>query len=512
MTATGSCRVGTLRLIVTVHVDDFGLAGEVYWMDWLEWMMSQRYGAVTPQVWDYLHIGHHYRQDKSTYDIITDLQHFIDKVEEPYVPSNLELPMDAEQISDTRAVHGSLQYALAERPDKAGRVAANQQRLVEGAKTRVLSEAVKILREMKVRNREISISYPCLAGAKFRLTLPGDSSLRNVDSKYAQQGYLVLLEDASSEVGGLALLLDHATKKSPRVAPSSFRAETLIMVTTAELSQKLKAWWTEVIEGTESVKDLAFQESAIKSRLWTDCYDLFTALRCPRPYSGKDPASHLYIEGLKEDMRLGHVDEVGWCPTECMLPDSLTKDMYDKLVLQFMHESRWNPTGYELFRREDMPEALGTPAAVAPADYDRIGGDGFYVFLAQQAADVQFWTCSPSCSNCIVAISLQLQAQHLLQRRGCLGDFFERRDFPDPVAAHVRGTTTTTSRRTGTTSEHGDDTEETVVLFEKGKKRRVTRATGSSVRGADQSYLVMPTAPSLAQISLVGIYVSLLFP
>jgi hypothetical protein len=335
-----------------------------------------------------------------------------------------------------------------------------------------------------------------------------------VDSKYAQQGYLALLEDASTEVGGLSLLLDHATKKSSRVAPSSFRAELLIMCTTAELAQKLTGWWTEMVQGTTSAKALADEKRVIRSRLWTDCYDLFSALRCPRPYSGRDPASHLYVEGLKEDLRLGYVDEMGWCPTECMLPDSLTKDMQDKLILEHMRTARWTPTGYQIMRREDMPAPLGT--SLPNLDHDRIGGDSFPVFLAEQAQGNQSWACRPDCRNCLTAIGFQLEAHHLLQHEGPLGDFFGRRDFPDPVLARAQGrgatTTTTTSQRMGTQSADWDSIEEVVVLFVKGKKRRLTRAKSVSTQEADQSYLVMPSVPSLAQTSLVSIYVSLLFP
>ena len=52
---------------------------------------------------------------------------------------------------------------------------------------------------------------------------------------------MTLLEDATTEVRALALLLEVATEESTRVAISSFKAEFLVYQRGPELAQKLGA-------------------------------------------------------------------------------------------------------------------------------------------------------------------------------------------------------------------------------------------------------------------------------
>ena len=212
-------------------------------MDWLEVRISARYGKAKLQRGEFLHIGHRYRQ-LDTYAVLTDLQHFIQDIREPYVPSNLNLPLQAESFTDLRSVNGSMCYAAAERPDRAGPIAIMQQAVNANAPNRELREAVMILRELKATNDLCLQYHPFPEGAPLRLTLPGDSGLRPRDeeSKYPQVGHFALLEDATEEVGGLSHIWDFGSRKGGRVATSTFKAETGIVTACAELAQKRGAW------------------------------------------------------------------------------------------------------------------------------------------------------------------------------------------------------------------------------------------------------------------------------
>ena len=392
-------------------------------MDWLGVQLQSRYGkhgAVKMQSGDFLHIGHHYVEHGDG-SMSTDLRHFIAQIEEPKVPSNLSAILDDEGIAAVQSVAGNLTYASPERPDKCGEIAMVQQSLAvtasgEPPTNAVLKEAVRVLREMKATNT-LQIWYPLLQNKELRLTIPGDSALRNVDSKYSQQGYMALLEDASTEVGGLSHLLDHSTRRSGRVAPSSLKAEILIAAHISELGQKLVKWLDEIWFGAETARELRNRQASVRVRLWTDCYDLFSALGCPRAYAGRDPSLHLFVEGLKEDMRTGLVDEYGWCPTEHMLPDSMTKRMRDRLITAYLQTGRWKPEGYELLTREKMPVPLGSArarasAAVASESSSSSSSNSVPNFPAtaasESAAPSTFWTCRPGCSNCVNAVAEEL--------------------------------------------------------------------------------------------------------
>jgi hypothetical protein len=104
---------------------------------------------------------------------------------------------------------------------------------------------------------------------------------------------------------------------------------------------------------------------------------------------------HLFIEGIKEDMRTGLVDEYGWTPTGHMLADSLTKYMTDKLVCQWIDTNRWIPSGYELLLRRDLKPQLGEADKVET-----------------------FWCCSPGCPNCVNAVAEELRVSKILGKDG----------------------------------------------------------------------------------------------
>ena len=131
---------------------------------------------------EFLHIGHRYRQ-LDTYAALTDLQHFIRETREPYVPSDLNLPLQAESFTDLRSVNGSMCYAAAERPDRAGPIAIMQQAVNANATNRELREAVMILRELKATNDLCLQYHPFPEGAPLRLTLPRDLGLRPRDEE-----------------------------------------------------------------------------------------------------------------------------------------------------------------------------------------------------------------------------------------------------------------------------------------------------------------------------------------
>ena len=114
----GGPRVGPLLAMLVIHVDDIGASGEEAVLDWCEANLSEKYGAVKSQRDDFLHVGHHYRGLPGG-GISTDIEHFVQGVEEPYVPTNILLPCDPEQITEMRRVNGSMQYAASGRPDMA---------------------------------------------------------------------------------------------------------------------------------------------------------------------------------------------------------------------------------------------------------------------------------------------------------------------------------------------------------------------------------------------------------
>jgi hypothetical protein len=186
----------------------------------------------------------------------------------------------------------------------------------------------------------------------------------------------------------------------------------LISTSISELGQKLQRWLEELYYGCTSASELRLRDSNIRVRLWTDAYDLFEAVRCPRSYSGRGPSLHLFVEGLKEDIRTRRVHEYGWCPTDSMLADAMTKGMVDTLITKLMLTARWTPSGYEIMQCEDMPLPLGSSREQSSSS------------TSSSTKEDVFWTCTPGCSNCVLSVANELSIQQVLQRETPLGTYF----------------------------------------------------------------------------------------
>ena len=53
---------GQLSCCLTVHVDDLGATGEAATLSWLQGELESRYGALTVQENQFLHVGYEYTQ------------------------------------------------------------------------------------------------------------------------------------------------------------------------------------------------------------------------------------------------------------------------------------------------------------------------------------------------------------------------------------------------------------------------------------------------------------------
>ena len=147
-------------------------------------------------------------------------------------------------------------------------------------------------------------------------------------------------------------VLEFSTKKSTRVAKSSFAAELVAGNRCAEVLYRLGQWLVEMEVGAESVRDLLDVRPHFPLQLVTDAMDVFTTVQCPKPYVGTDQSVTLYVEALKEDLR-GRITELAWVPTRWMLADAMTKNMNDELLGKLMATGSWRPDEWELYSQED---------------------------------------------------------------------------------------------------------------------------------------------------------------
>ena len=165
---------------------------------------------------------------------------------------------------------------------------------------------------------------------------------------------VLLCEDSGpGSIGGLCHVLEYSTKKSTRIARSSFAAEILAANKASEAAMRIVDWLREIDEGVEGVREMIGSENFIPVQLVTDAKDVYLAVQCTRPYRGSDQSVGLYVEAIKEDIMQGRVQEVVWVRTADMLVDAMTKNMRDVLLQILMKTGRSDVNESEVYRYVD---------------------------------------------------------------------------------------------------------------------------------------------------------------
>ena len=108
---------------------------------------------------DFVHVGHHYIQDPKTFEMESDLNHFVSTLKETPLPSrDLSAKLDADGISGLRSNNGCLSYASSGRPEICGRCAVSQQNIAT-ATVRDLKYSNMCIRELKRSDAPCSLKY-----------------------------------------------------------------------------------------------------------------------------------------------------------------------------------------------------------------------------------------------------------------------------------------------------------------------------------------------------------------
>lgn len=116
--------------MLTLHVDDLGVAGDDATREWTYTQLESRFGKLKRECWDFVHVGHHYTQDRTTKEMCSDLHHFVASIHETPLPSrDLEAPLNEKGVTDLRSNNGRISYATGGRPGACGRCAVSQQNI-----------------------------------------------------------------------------------------------------------------------------------------------------------------------------------------------------------------------------------------------------------------------------------------------------------------------------------------------------------------------------------------------
>jgi hypothetical protein len=218
-----------------------------------------------------------------------------------------------------------------------------------------LEDANAALADLHDPTRYTKLIYRPLQEHHLKLVVIADASERKKASKYGQICVHIYLMGCvpPTLLGGRLHHLEHRSKKASRVSKSSLMVELLGQCKASEMGQRAVAWLREMWLGMESVKELMDVKPIIPVALVTDANDIYLSLMCDKPFSGADESACLYLESLREDLRIGRISELFWVPTDTMTCDGGTKAKTDTVMPTVMAEGSWWPREYKALRRRE---------------------------------------------------------------------------------------------------------------------------------------------------------------
>lgn len=285
-----------------------------------------------------------------------------------------DTPLNAEGVTILRGINGVLGFAAQGRPDVCGRSSISASKVGKGPVTgeaptwKAIYEANGHLQFLKDTNASSQLWYPVLPNGPetlnpltgtnmFRLLVFSDSAFINMNEKRSLGAYMILLVPLSNEYFGRQChILEFASRKSTRVAKSTYMAELLSAVQAIERAQLSSLWLSEIFYGhqrTCAIKDMPQQ---FEIELVIDCRGLFDSLAAAGLSKLTDKGAILYLMWLRDEIANNRLNSIMWVPTESMLVDEMAKVMEPNgLLEELFRNGTWHPVS-----RPGLPEDLMT--------------------------------------------------------------------------------------------------------------------------------------------------------
>eukprot|EP00971_Amphidinium_carterae_P304266 6046514-Amphidinium_carterae.2 len=339
--------LGELKGILSLHVDDIKVAADKEVTDWLLLALTERFGALKTHFGSFEHCGlaHEQQQDGS---VTVHQNHYLDSIGD--VPMELlkwarKNPcklLDTGAYQRFRTLLGQISWLVQSRPEAAVTTSFLQSvaNKPSGEHLVQLSLLLKWLRRHKVVT-----AFPAMRGP-FRLLLFSDAAFKpeEIQQPHARRGELLLLtSDGVNGHGTQAChILDYSSRKIPRVARSTYSAELQALTAGSDNAMATSMAYEQLVGDSTHLDDSAYSELAWTGELSvpcdviTDSWSLFQSLTPENTKLPDDKSLVLVLSALREHFATGRIRNVGWCRTQQMLADALSKTTVSKEELSLL--------------------------------------------------------------------------------------------------------------------------------------------------------------------------------
>lgn len=356
----------TLQGMFSLHMDDLAVTGEPYVLDGLVRQLKKcygRYSELVVQRHSFRHLGYRYSWgDDGSYTM--DLKEFISNMQMAEIKKALPEELLANEYTVLRGLNGQLSYACGGRPDAMGWVAESCSKIGKkedgtGPTWQDVATANAIIEWLRETADESGIRFPrFVQGGRplrpgkrckwLRLVLISDSAFQNLTTKHSQMGFVVLLVEihCDGQLGGRCHLIGFGSKRSTRVARSTFAAELLAATHVLEKGELVLWFLSEIWSGASGgPRELMDRSPIVGMDSVIDARGLFDCLVAQDLGKLTDKSTVLYVMAYRDAIKRRVLEALYWVPSEAMLADDLTKSMESGSGLWevFYKYSAWLP-------------------------------------------------------------------------------------------------------------------------------------------------------------------------
>ena len=337
---------------MSLHVDDVLATGEPEVIDEVHKTLEAAFGTIKRHSLNFRHFGmdiiQQVRDDGAFGDVSFSQEKFMEGLR-PVELSQItrgsgrtqDTPLIGGEITDFRSLSCGISWVGITSPWAQAAASLYQSFLPTPtiSQARMLNAFLEQLLETYVPLTFFREFFLALAAAKAkpRLIVFTDSSFANRPGNYPQACQLLFLSlDLGDELRGIWLqLVDFNSRKSQRVAKSSYAAETLSAIQGVERGTRFQEIWYEKHHRLVNSRELlsVSHSQLVPMDIVLDAYDLYISLVKHAIGSQTDVGMAVYISSLRQDIRSGRLRLSFWIPTNAMLADTGTKLLDDGCVV-----------------------------------------------------------------------------------------------------------------------------------------------------------------------------------
>jgi len=367
---------GALACMATVHVDDIALTGEPWAVKSITDHLQARFGKDKPlkvQEEKFKHVGENYVQFDDGSCCLNNWD-YIEGMNPVPIEGKLDEECGERGMSLLRSINGTIAYGCLGQPHLYGATSVSASHVAKDAEGKGptwgdIQYANDIVTLAKAGNKQRQLHFkrltdiaPPLTGKHpdIQLLLVSDSAFGNLGDKASQGGWVLLLVGGNGKetLGGYCHVLDVGSKRSARVAKSTWSAEMLSATVAFERGELLAMWLKEIWQGipqdwTSQVYRMSTKH-AVDITSIVDCKGLFDSVTARNPGKLTDKSMVLWLAAYREAISQQRITSMCWIPTESMLADGLTKWLTIDHTWSMLYEHGfWSPF-YQPWLPEDF--------------------------------------------------------------------------------------------------------------------------------------------------------------